>query len=391
MQYQLESDQSYAPVGSRALALLRSLTILAALGLCLLHSSHAHAQSCSAYYLTNPLPNGNPQGPYSTAGQACAATDYGYEQDCCGYLTLTFEVGGPAPGYPAGTMSCNEVATNDMGPEYIADAGAAKPQGGCTNSYFVQTTVPRAQTCSKFCVGDPINPGVGNVYKTETDVTFAGAGTVAYQRFYNSADAQGIDGVPGWRHSYGRSISTVFGTVATPYPGQSTVVSSEYSAAASACVAGFAQIQGAVPAWGGASAAYTNNVCILSNSSGTVIGTLPVDSVFIDDSYSTSTEYDVIRDDGQTLRYTVQNGVVTNPPGVSIRFALTGSGFTVTDDDDNVETYNSAGALMSITSRSGVVQTIAYDSNGLFLSATDSFGNSITVSRNATRTYLKTL
>ena len=75
--------------------------------------------------------------------------------------------------------------------------------------------------------------------------------------------------------------------------------------------------------------------------------------------------------------------MLTTPPGVSIRVSATGSGFTVTDDDDNVENYNSSGALQSITSRAGVVQTIAYDSNGLLLSATDSFGNSITVSRNA--------
>jgi RHS repeat-associated protein len=96
-------------------------------------------------------------------------------------------------------------------------------------------------------------------------------------------------------------------------------------------------------------------------------------------------EYDVVRDDGQVLRYPVQGGVITNPPGVSIRFAVTGSGFTVTDDNDNVETYNSSGVLQSITSRSGVVQTISY-SGGLFSGVTDSFGNALTVARNSSNT-----
>jgi len=97
---------------------------------------------------------------------------------------------------------------------------------------------------------------------------------------------------------------------------------------------------------------------------------------------SSPIEYDVVRDDGQILRYPVQGGVVTNPAGISIRFSVTGSGYTITDDDDNVETYNSSGVLQSIMSRSGVVQTISY-SGGLFSGVTDSFGNSISVARNS--------
>jgi len=94
-------------------------------------------------------------------------------------------------------------------------------------------------------------------------------------------------------------------------------------------------------------------------------------------------EYDLIRDDGQILRYTVQNGVISPPPGISIRLSVTGSGYTVADDEDNVEVYSSAGVLQSITSRAGVVQTISYDTSGLFSGVTDSFGNTLTVARNS--------
>jgi RHS repeat-associated protein len=94
-------------------------------------------------------------------------------------------------------------------------------------------------------------------------------------------------------------------------------------------------------------------------------------------------EYDLIRDDGQILRYTLQNGVINPPPGTSIRLSVTGSGYTVTDDGDNVEVYSSAGVLQSITSRAGVVQTISYDTSGQFSGVSDSFGNTLTVTRNS--------
>jgi YD repeat-containing protein len=237
------------------------------------------------------------------------------------------------------------------------------------------------QTSTGDGVGEPVNPGTGGVYTTEPDIQFAGGpAAIAFRRFYNSADATGVDGVVGWRHSYDRSISTIYGTYST-YPGQSASVSPQYATATSACTSGFAAIQASVPAWASATAAYNNGVCVLSTSAGT-IGTLPVQALPPAQQPPSPVEYDVIRDDGQTLRYTLQNGVVNNPPGVSIRLTVTQSGFTVTDDQDNVESYNAAGVLQSITSRSGIVQTITYDSAGLLQEVIDSFGHSLTIARN---------
>ncbi len=68
-----------------------------------------------------------------------------------------------------------------------------------------------------------------------------------------------------------------------------------------------------------------------------------------------------------------------------MRFAVTNSGYTLTDDQDNVETYNSSGVLQSITSRSGSVQTLSYDTNGLLSGVTDSFGNLLEISRNSAK------
>lgn len=260
--------------------------------------------------------------------------------------------------------------------------GGAEPVAVPCGQYFVSSTPPLpAQTRSHDSVAEPINPSTGNVYKTETDVKFAGFGAIEFQRFYNSADAMGADGVPGWRHSYDRSINTVYQSVATSYPGHSTTVSPQYSTPTLACTSGFAAIQGAVSAWAGATATYSGGVCVIANGSAT-LGTLPIQVYPTGTPPASPVEYDVIRDDGQTLRYPIIDGTVTNPPGISIRLAITGSGFTVTDDQDTVETYNTAGVLHSITSRAGVVQTLSY-SGGLWSGVTDSFGNSLTVARNA--------
>jgi YD repeat-containing protein len=161
-------------------------------------------------------------------------------------------------------------------------------------------------------------------------------------------------------------------------------VSPLYSTASDACTQGFAAVQSAISGWAGASASYDGVTCTISTSAG-VIGTLRVYSTAITAGGSSSplSEYDVIREDGQTLRYPVIGGVVSNPPGISLRLSVTGSGFTLTDDRDNVETYNANGVLLSIAGRGGVTQTLSYDSSGLLSAIADSFGNTLTISRDA--------
>ncbi len=240
----------------------------------------------------------------------------------------------------------------------------------------------QGEMCSANCVGHPINPATGNVLSIETDIAFQGAGAIAYRRYYNSNDRTGADGVPGWRHSYDRYINVIYANPVTPYVPFESLLSSQYATPALACTSGFNDLKSQVPGWSSASATYSNGVCVISLNSVT-IATSPIYSAPTGNPpQSSPIEYDVVRDDGQTLRYPVQGGVVTNPPGISIRLAVTGSGFTVTDDDDNVEAYNSSGVLQSITSRSGVVQTISY-SGGLFSGVTDTFGNSLSVARNS--------
>jgi RHS repeat-associated protein len=252
----------------------------------------------------------------------------------------------------------------------------------CPNFWVVATPPPRSQVCSANCVGDPINPATGGVYKTETDIQFTGpSSTIAFQRYYNSADSTGEDGVQGWRHSYGRSVETITSYPVGVWLGASSTVSSQYPTAEEACTSGFATIQASVSAWTTATATFNNGVCVLANGT-TQIGTLPIQSNPPASPPPTPLEYDLIRDDGQIIRFTMQNGVPTSQPGVLLRLSVTGSGFTVTDDEDNVELYNGSGVLQSISSRANVLQTCSYDGNGNLNGVTDSFGNSLTIARN---------
>jgi len=68
------------------------------------------------------------------------------------------------------------------------------PSNSCPQ-YFIVGNAQRACPCDK--QGDPIDPAIGNVYTVETDVRLRGSGALAFQRFYNSADTTGADGVPG--------------------------------------------------------------------------------------------------------------------------------------------------------------------------------------------------
>jgi RHS repeat-associated protein len=356
--------------------------------------STAHAQSCttnvyqgaSGVWYKNMLDAADSLLPTQEVCYSWCVSSFTIDPSSC-YGTTT-PMWGCSIDYiasaPPGSNICEE---------YPGSCGPQKNYAGGTQGlvgvdpcqvYWQKVPLP-PKVCSGNCVGDPINPDAGIVYKREDDdVQVSGESPIQFQRFYDSADTAGTDMGSGWRHSYDRSISVDLhdSIPALVYPGQSALVSAKYLDPATACASGFADIQGAVAAWSGATATYNDNVCVISNAGGT-IGTLPTWSLWMDQQLPTPVEYDVVRDDGQILRYTTQNGAINNPPGVSLIFAVTATGFTLTDDRDNVEVYNSTGVLRSITSRSGITQSLAYDTNGRLSSVTDSFGNSLVVSRNS--------
>ena len=250
---------------------------------------------------------------------------------------------------------------------------------GC-QPYVSATQDPLAE-CN-VCVADPINPANGAMFIADIDIEGV-SGRLVFKRFYNSKNNAGGDLGVGWRHSFSRSIAMHYG--GTGYAGAYTASpsnSSLYNDETTACTSGFAQIKSQFSNWASATASYANGVCAL-NSGGTQIGTLPVLYSSPPTPNPTTvilTGFDATRDDGQVVHFQLSGTAIVAPPSVSLRLVQTGSGYTLTDDSDNVESYNANGQLLSVTSRTGVAETVSYNGAGQLSGVVDSFGNSIALS-----------
>jgi YD repeat-containing protein len=259
--------------------------------------------------------------------------------------------------------------------------------------YYTSTQVDIRTLCgpSNICVSDPINPASGAVYKTEADLSHPDA-AIAFSRYYNSTDSSGIDLSTGWRHSFSRSLKprSVY-VIYQPYQSGNPNYSSAYADASTACTSGFAQIKARVGTWQNATASYANGVCMLTQG-GVIIGTLPL---FAFQPQTASAQVfpivnaiagptiigvDVTRDDGQLITFWIQAGAIVAPPSINLKLQQTGSGYTLIDANDTVETYDANGKLLTITSRAGVVQTMSYDASGRLSSVSDTFGHQLTLS-----------
>jgi RHS repeat-associated protein len=97
------------------------------------------------------------------------------------------------------------------------------------------------------------------------------------------------------------------------------------------------------------------------------------------------TSYNIVlvrRDDGQAFTFQLSGTSYTSDPDVNSKLerlttAGVPTGWRYTDEENTVELYNAAGRLTSITTRSGLAQTLAYDVAGNLASVTDSFGKQL--------------
>jgi YD repeat-containing protein len=257
------------------------------------------------------------------------------------------------------------------------------PVGSC-QVYASASAPPAAQplACPNAPLGDPINPASACVFKNEKDLG-SPAGVLHFQRFYTSTDSNNAGNLsPGWRHSYQRNVSPRYG--GTGYAGgyvTSPTNSSLYNDEATACTSGFSEVKSQVSAWANATASYSNGVCLLTVGT-TVVGVLPL----LYSSYPTPDPasevlvgYDATRDNGQLVSFLLNGATITPPPGISLRLQQSGGNFALTDEQDNVEVYDSSGRLLSVTTRTGIVQTVNYDGSGRLSTVTDSFGHSLSM------------
>jgi len=87
------------------------------------------------------------------------------------------------------------------------------------------------------------------------------------------------------------------------------------------------------------------------------------------------------RDDGHVVNFTASGSAFTAEPGVGYRLVSTSNGgYQLIDAQDNVETYDGTGKLLSVTDRAGNTASLAYDpSTGLLSSVADNFGHTLTL------------
>lgn len=93
----------------------------------------------------------------------------------------------------------------------------------------------------------------------------------------------------------------------------------------------------------------------------------------------------VYRPEGRTLSFKLSNGQFVAEPDINDRLVRltdgsgqhTGWRYT-TAEADEVELYDAAGKLLSITNRAALSHTLAYDSNARLATVTDTFGRSLT-------------
>ena len=305
----------------------------------------------------------------------------------CTYTVLTQPMVTTYPDYDQGGVGLTEVFSDGSSYNWNGRSVAGiviewrDNPAGC--QCYVAGDTPRATQCGPTCnpVNDPINPASGAVFDTEVDEPST-SGSLSFKRFYNSTDSGGADVSGGWRHSFDRSLTPVYSSSSYKTYVASAGTSSLYSDEATACTSGFAQIKSRVSTWSSATATYSNGACVIRVGTQTM-ATLPILYTSPPTAAPGSTVligYDVTRDDGQLVSFTVNGASIAPPPGISLQLQVTGSGYTLTDFNDSVETYDSTGKLLSVATRAGVVQTMSYDSTGRLSGVTDSFGHRLSLS-----------
>ncbi len=103
----------------------------------------------------------------------------------------------------------------------------------------------------------------------------------------------------------------------------------------------------------------------------------------------TGTGVNVERPDGQVVPFTLTGGVYTANTDVSLKLTKSGTTWTLTDNNDTVETYTTMPSglyaqLNSIQLRDGYTQTMGYNGSNQLTSVTDSYSRSLNLSYSGT-------
>lgn len=243
---------------------------------------------------------------------------------------------------------------------------AVVPIIGCENIsfYLAPPTEPDYE-----CEGDPCHPATGGVTEKETDIAPFGETGIRFDRYYGSVGAHNSSGslAPGWRHTYDRRLNE--STLGVPAWYRATGGQSNlYDTPGEACQSGWLEVKNV--AWGGAltnaTAALVSDQDCRIQQNGKVVAHFsirPNASLFapLPVPNTVDTWISVSRPDGAVYRFEKVAGDWTDPFAPEVSLLSVGGEWLFTDADGTVERYDGVGNLVSITTRSGRVQTLSYD------------------------------
>jgi RHS repeat-associated protein len=224
-------------------------------------------------------------------------------------------------------------------------------------------------------VGKPIAPGTGNEYHVETDYQ-SGDGRLEFRRTYNStATSAGTLGA-NWQHNFTRQMLSGYNAVPQP-PVGTHYASSIYSTETDACSQGWAEIAPSSTL----TASFTSGACRLSN--GQTIKVYISDPSFAWTSNPSFPSYAAIamqRPDGRIILFACSATVCTPNSDVPTQLSASSSGFTLTDERSNTESYTTDGVLTSVSYVDGYQQTYAYNTDGTLSTVSDNRGRQLQMS-----------
>ena len=105
-------------------------------------------------------------------------------------------------------------------------------------------------------------------------------------------------------------------------------------------------------------------------------------------SITSASSVSATRSNGRVFKFDLVGQIWTSESDVSFSLARVGSVIVLTTDNDEVETYNSTGQMITRANRAGLVQSFTYDGQGRLSTVKDPFGRTLSFSYGSTSSKL---
>ncbi|MBI1424703.1 MAG: hypothetical protein GC149_14755, partial [Gammaproteobacteria bacterium] len=263
--------------------------------------------------------------------------------------------------------------------KYIVDPDGIEEQSGCSKTH----------------AGNPCNPLTGNKFEVEMDRSASGIQGLSFARFYNSNSNVTWRVGNKWSHSYDYHLYTEHKYIVRQLTANS---SAQYTTRKDACETGWQDIKGRVVKFetAGTTARWEGESCNIYSASNARMGRIKaytyVPNVAPYDTGDVVAMW-VTMPNGTRYRFTSTASGWQTDPGVVVKLETTAEGYRVTDENDQIELYDTTGKitqlmdatgnslifthdtttglLSSVENDRGVSLAFAYDGNGHLSSVTD--------------------